>query len=343
MKELSPAEYRTILAILAHPRSTERDRIRQARLPSSTFNVARRRVFGEGWLSDVMIPNPGAYGYHSVEVLLARPTVSDRDGLLRTCANDPECVVLWAGIHAVFGVFFRRARRPSPTDGTAQPVASDAFRVVATQETGTVPAYFDYSGLWARFGAQPRPPGYPAGLRLDSNGADVRGLPEIGSGWPSGHPPDPASGSWTSVARLPRALRRALDRGLVQNRTVLNPRAIPALQGRRIGEVIAIRGHLRPGATALGMLNSLTADCHVYPFLVAHGEGKLIVAGMGQLSSAESGRVPVAAARRSVSSVVEQFVDRADVLIEPAESITEVVHHRYPPLEPSNGTGQPNP
>lgn len=329
MKGLSPAEYRTILAILAHPRSTERERIRQSRLPSSTFNVARKRIFNEGWLDDVLIPNPGPCGFEGVEVVLARPTVSDRERLVQAYSADPECVLLWAGIHAVLSVFFRRELRSS-SPSTESP-ESDAIRVVATRSAGAIPVYFDYAGLWARFGAQPPPPEYPAGLVFDANGVDARALSDARHALATGGRVDQRTGGWMSVVRLPRERRRALDRGVVQPRTMLNPRKIPALDGRRIGEVIVIRGRLQPGAHALALLNSLTHDCHVYPFLLAHGSGHLILGGMGQLSSQATGRVPVAAAERSVTSVVAQHVDRAEILVEPTESITEVVHHRYRP------------
>ena len=168
VRELTVAEYRAMLAILAHPGETEQHRIQLAGLPSSTYNVVRRRVYEEGWLSDVMVPSPGPCGFAGVEFRLTRPSLSARDSLVSEWTSDPGCVLLWSGVHAVFGVFFRIR----PAAGADAPDAPQGlpglFRVFVHRDGGTIPSYFDYSGLWARFGGEPEPPSYPAGLDVSS-------------------------------------------------------------------------------------------------------------------------------------------------------------------------------
>ncbi|HUI38286.1 MAG TPA: hypothetical protein VLY85_01505 [Thermoplasmata archaeon] len=335
MRELTVAEYRTILSILAHPTASERDRIRLSRLPSSTYNVVRKRVFDEGWLSDSLVPNPGPCGFSGVELLLSRPSLSSRELLVQSWGGDPECVLLWAGVHAVFGIFFRgRTRAPARGPGSEGPEAA-VFRVFVGRRGGVIPAYFDYSGLWARFGRQPPPPSYPSGLDPESDPAERRGLAAAQVLVRAGAGAAPVTPRWINLLRLPRSPRRALERGIVQSRTILNLFHLPPFEGRRIGELVLIQGRLRDGSTAHGPLGALVSQCAVYPFLVAEAEGNLLLAGVGQTRSVGPGRVLVPAARRPVLKTLGEHLDPANVLIEPVEAVEEPIGHRYPRAIPA--------
>jgi hypothetical protein len=334
VRELTSAEYRTILAILGHPSATETERIRSSQLPSSTYNVVRRRVFDAGWLADVMVPNPGACGFGAVELSLARPALSHRDELVRSWSSDAECVLLWTGLHAVLGIFFR-ARAPDRSSETA--TRDGTFRVVARRSGGSVPVYFDYSGLWARFGGEPPRPGYPAGLDAAAATADHRALAAATTLFRPGRTADAGAPRWTSMFRLTRSPRRALEEGLAQTRTVLRPWALPPYDGRRVGELLLIEGRLRAGTTATRLLGWLTGECAVFPFLLAEGDGRVLIAGLGQTSATALGRVPVPSARRPVMSALTDHLDPVDLLIEPVESVQEQVGHRYPGRLPGLG------
>ena len=121
----------------------------------------------------------------------------------------------------------------------------------------------------------------------------------------------------------------------MESRTILNVGRLPPFDGRRIGEVVLIRGRLRASATAEQLLGVLVGDCAVFPFLVAESGGNLIVGEVGRTSAAGQGRVPVAAARRPVMTALTDHLEPADVLIEPAEAIEERVGHRYPRTVPA--------
>jgi hypothetical protein len=327
VRDLTPAEHRTVLSILALPQATERQRMRFSQLPSSTFNVVRRRVSQEGWLADVLVPNPGPCGLDGVDFALGRPSVSQREKLLLDWGSDPDCVLLWSGVHAVFGVFFRRRPTGSNGGGTGDP---DVDWIRARQGTGSIPVYFDYSGLWARFGGQQRPVGYPFGLDASSPAANPRALADALRMLGSDGPGHAAQGQWTTLARLRHGRSRAIEDGVVQSRTVLHHAQVPPFEGRRIGEVVFIHGRLRPRATASDLLNVLTNECEVYPFLLAESTGRVILAGLGQTSSREPGRVLIPSAARPVMSVVDRHIDPAEVLIEPVEAIQERIQHQYP-------------
>jgi hypothetical protein len=123
---------------------------------------------------------------------------------------------------------------------------------------------------------------------------------------------------------------------VVQARTVLRQAKVPPFEGRRIGEVIFVQGRLRPSATAASLLNDLTKECAVYPFLLAEAGERVILAGLGQTSAKDTGRVLVASAARPVMSVVDRHIEPADVLIEPVEAIEELIHHHYPDRFPGS-------
>ncbi len=297
--------------------------------------MVRRRAYEQGWLSDILVPNPGPCGFAGVELRLTRPPSSVREGRLRDWSNDSQCVLLWAGLHALFGIFFLSAPRPPPSQSSAPEATSPEFRVRVEPQAGSIPAYFDYSGLWARFGGQPPPPAYPAGLDTSSDPPLHRALAAASKLLRSGEARSPEQPRWTNLFRFPRSPRRALEEGAVQPRTILNIARLPPYEGRRIGEFILIQGRLRAGATVRRLLNFLTAECGVYPFLMAESGGQLILAGVGQMRSEGPGRVPVPSARRPVLAAVTDEVDPADVLIEPVEAVEERVRHRYPASIPA--------
>lgn len=336
MRELTPAEYQVALAMFALPGASERDRIRRAGLPSSTYQVARRRILGEGWLREVVLPNPGPCGF-SVEFRLARPTLAERPRIETEWASDADCVLLWIGLHAAFGVFFHATSAPSTPAADEPP----AFAVRVGRRSGSVPCYFDYSGLWARFGGDARPEGYPEGLATRATAPDARTLAAA----------ERFLAGTSNAREEPMEFARLVGRGtegtgtdpasILQPRTVFAPAPIPALQGRRITEVLFVRGSLRPGVPGAHLLSRLTSECRVFPFLFAEADGSVILAGMGQTDARRPGRTAVRSAAASVSSVVGEALDPAEALIEPMDALTERIGHRYPRRIPARGAAVP--
>jgi hypothetical protein len=292
-------------------------------------------VFAERWISEILIPNPGACGYSSVEVRSAQPSLSIRRGLIQSWAADPECVLLWAGLHMILAVSFRTGRRKSPDEQGEEGAVGVESRLVVRPGLGSVPVYFDYSGLWARYGNQPAPPSYPAGLDTTSVAVDRRDLRGAASLLGASEAAVEPAPRWTSLLRLPRARREALNHRIVQARPILNLRGIPPFTGRRVSEVVLIHGTFRRGHGAQRLLNELAAECRVFPFLMAESSGHVLLAGVGQTSSRATGRVVVPAARKPVLPTITDSLEPANVLIEPVEAIEEYVRHRYPKTIPA--------
>ncbi len=341
MRELTDAEYRAAQAILALPRATERERIRLSALSSSTYNVARRRIFSEGWLEDILIPNPGPFGYAGVELVLARPPIAEWSSLLAGWTQDLETVLLWAGVHSVFGVFYRRdgpiaSAGPPPNGGSSPPA-----RLFVERDSGSIPVYFDFSGLWARFGGEDVPAAYPAGLDLSAGPSGPRTAGSAARALEArGHREGQAS-PWTNFLRTQRPERRAVDRGVLQPRTVLDPARVPPLDGRRLGELLYVFGDLRVPAAPTELLHDLTAECHSFPLLLASAGRRVLLLGIGQTSARTPGRAPVRSAQGSVLATIERHLDHAEVIVEPVESIRPHVHHRYPAMHRASGREAP--
>lgn len=337
MRELSDAEYRGILTILAHPGATERERARAAGLPTSTYHLVHRRMIAERQIDDVVIPNPGPCGYGAIEFALARPALTERDGLTRRWSSDPECVLLWSGVHALFAVFFR-ARPGSPETGDRLGGAGPGLHRIRTAAgSGAVPIYFDYSGAWARFGGAPPPAPYPMALDLDGRESDSRVRTAAQELVESRSTSKGTARRRSEGFRSRRARARALDRHVVQRRTVLNLRELAPFRGRRIGEILLVYGRLRRSGGGGALLEALRAECGACPFLFAQDTDDILFGGLGQTSASSPGRVPLRSARRPVAPVLAEHLDPAEVYVEPVERVEELIRHRY--ALPGDGSG----
>ncbi|HTT25692.1 MAG TPA: hypothetical protein VMH90_01850, partial [Thermoplasmata archaeon] len=244
MHGLTTAEYQTVRAILDLPRSAERERIAASGIPSSTYTAARRRVFEEGWLSDIIVPNPGPWGLAGVDVRLARPSIADRSALRAKWEADPECVLLWEGIHSVLGVFFRRATESSgpPNEPPGPAEWKDAFLVSPRRTEGGIPVFFDYSGLWDRFGGSGPSPSYPAGLDLSAPVASRRLIAAAIELVEEHGGPAPGTAHRLPILRSSPRHLEAMENRVVELRTILDPAKVPPFGGHRLGEVILVQG-----------------------------------------------------------------------------------------------------
>lgn len=328
MKELSAAEYATAMAILGAPLASDRTRILESGLPSSTYNVDRRRIYEEGWLSDRLLLQPGPAGLAGVSFALVKPPSSEREAWVQRWAADRRCSFLWSGVHLVLGVFFDPTSPPTGEEVPSGPPGTRPFALSVDRSKGEVPVYFDYAGAWARFGGRPVPRAYPQGLDLQGAPADSR-LRRIAAEVLRAPGSESEEGpTWFNLLRLPRSQRRVVQAGLVVPRTVVDLVHLPGHQGRRIGEVILITGTLRGGTPVRDLLGRLTSECAVFPFLLAGRGERFLLGGLGQTSAKAPGRVPVPAARKSVSSLLAALTVVSDVAVEPVESLVTVVDHR---------------
>jgi hypothetical protein len=328
MEELTAAEYAVVLAELSWPGAPDRVRVNASQLSSSTYHVARRRLLAEGWISTVAIPRPSALAIGSVEIAFVRPTLSEREKLLRACGADSDCVALFAGLHSVLGVFFRRDA--AEDEGHVDAPRTFACRVSAS--SGGIPVFLDLSGAWARFGGRARPDRYPSGLVLRGEPATDREQRAIRAAFGPGA---------SKLAESSRSAPATVTAPSVSNGAWVDLPRVPPFEGRRLGEVIYVHGRLRPGSDALRLLSTLTADCSVFPFLFVWEGDRVLLAGLGQTSAAGPGRRPVSAATVPVQPTLIRHLEPVEVMIEPVESHSVRIIHRYgPALSPADGLRQ---
>lgn len=328
MKELSPAEYRTALSILAFPFGTERARMLLSGLPSSTYNLARRRIYEEGWLADLWVPEPGPCGFSSVEVRVARPSASERDSAERELVRDPECVVGWGGVHSMLSVSFRARPLSTATRAERAAGARSIVSISSAPARGRVLVYFDYAGLWARFGRFRVPGRYPQGLEWAAGTARERDVAAARTAMQAQGNAKEGS-PWINLPRLPRSQLMAVERGVLARRTVLRLERVPAYEGRRLGEVILITGRWGSVPSPGEFLSALTRGCGVYPFLYAEDPEHVAFAGVGLTDAAQPGRVPVPTARRSVLRTLQERLTDLEVTVEPVEAFRSLVEFRH--------------
>ena|GEM_PF-6739543 len=329
MRALTPAEFRTASAILAFPGATDRARIRAAAIPSSTYNVVRRRIYEAGWLDDVLVPNPGPTGVRSVEIELDRPHLAERATRVAATANDPASAVVWGGVHTVFSIRFTRTDR-SARAASGPPTTTPGWRLRIDAVSGELPVYFDYGGLWARFGGERVPEAYPAGLAFGTTPAARR--------WSTSRSAPPSdeveAAPWFNLSRASRAQQRAIEAGAVQLRTVVRPALVPPLDGRRLGELLFIHGRLAAGRSLHGLLTDLRNGPGVCPFLAAAGDGAVVLAGIGQLADAPGRRTPVRAGPISTTAILRTYLEEPRLDVEPVEAVQQIVAHRYAGIGP---------
>lgn len=336
MHELTASEAATVLAVLSKDGGRESSDLAPSGIPTSTFFATRRKIYDAGWLSDRYVPNPWAIGIASVDCVLAHPGPTERGRLERAWTDSPETVVLWSGLNVLFGVFFRRARVPS--DGAT------GLTLSVTEERGSIPVYFDYSRLWSRFVRLERATGYPRSLG-DSLGDRPR-LPVSTAAelfQLDANPPEtaPRSHRWHSASALSRSQQRALERGLLQSRTVLNVDALPPYDDRALGEIVLISGRLRDGATPADVLGALNQECRVSPLFLAEDGGRLLLVALGQVRAGASPRAKLPRAERSVSSVLDASLTEVQMTVEHTDSVRKLVDHRYDRLIASPSTAGP--
>ncbi len=329
MHELTESEGRVVLALLDYPGDPRPKELARASIPSSTFYSVRKRAYSEGWLSDRYLPHPWALGVGSVEFALASHSAVDFTEVELRWASDPEVAVLWTGPNTVFAVFFRRGCERAVGQGA---LGGGVASVRLTPSSGSCPAYFDFSALWSRFVGGRAPGTYPRPLAMPLPGhkklvqhAIFRLLRGPGGAGASYGP----TRLWNSPPLLPRSLRRLVETGAVQSRTLLNLESVPPFQGRALGEVVFFTGTLRDGSTGNDLLSAMNGGCGVSPFLAVDDGRNVILATVGALSSQGVGRQRVRYATGPVLPTLRSMIGDLRATVERVDGIRRVVDHTY--------------
>jgi hypothetical protein len=350
VRALTDSEARVIAVLLAARPDRERERLRQVRVPRSTYHAVRRRAYEEHWLRDRYIPHPLPLGFPYASFVLARPFADRLEEFTALAAADPGNVVLWTGGQVALAIFFHTkaadGRRWAARVGDLKLGAPPTVLSVAT-DGPTVPVYFDFEGLWCHLAGIAGTLAYPHGLGgpLPPQGPDGES-PTLTShrAWAVGELlRRPFSGPEAGVGPhlvgpfgLPFAQRRMLARGWVDHRTLLDPAPLPAYQGKSPDQVVLITGVPRAGAKPDELFVSLTRECRVFPFLFVVATDRWL---LGALGASTPPPPDPTSPRRPVLATLRQFLEGIEIVQEPASQFTTRVDHRYDRLLPPREGG----
>ncbi|MCI4373887.1 MAG: hypothetical protein L3K02_09660 [Thermoplasmata archaeon] len=340
MRALTDSEARVIAVLLAARPDRERERLRQVRIPRSTYHAVRRRAYEGLWLRDRYIPHPVPLGFPFVTFLLARPFADRFEDFARVAAADPGNVVLLTGRQVALAIFFHKSEgegRRWAVRMSDQNLGGAPTACTVGAEGPTVPVYFDFEGLWCHLAGIAGTLAYPHGLGGRLPTAEREGeSPSLTShrAWAIGEllrrpflGPEAGKGPHlVGPFGLPFAQRRMLARGWVDHRTLLDPGPLPAYQGKSPDQVVLINGAPRPGAKPDELFGELTRECRVFPFLFVVGTDRWLLGAWG--ASTPPPPDPTAP-RRPVLGTLREYLEGIDVVQEPASQFTTRVDHRY--------------
>jgi hypothetical protein len=343
-RELTPGEARVIADALAGGAPVPGSP-RYGGLSRSTYVVARRRVFREGWVYDRYVPDPALLRFHRVRLQLARPFAEGLHELSVRWRTDPGVVVLWRHPSLLFGVFFdtRGASNPEtekpPVDGGR---GYSSLHVVSGDPAGPLlPVYFDHEAIWSRLAGTAGPVAFPrslGGAFPPSKARDrLAGFPafpsivrELLDRTPVGPGPDrPAH--LRGPFGLPRSRQRVLELGFVQRRVFVDFARVPPVGGRQVKDVLLLHARLRPGATAGDLFRDLVGEARVSPFLLAHHGDSVLLGALAfppRESAAEAARD-----RARPLEVLQRHLRELDPFWADVQGLDVLVDHAYDRLE----------
>jgi hypothetical protein len=348
VRALTESEARVIAVLLAARPDRERERLRQVKIPRSTYHAVRRRAYEEAWLRDRYIPHPVPLGRPFVTFVLARPFADRFEEFANFATTDPGNVGLWTGTQVALAIFFQAnvtdARRW--TTKFEQQRFGPAPQTVSVRADGpTIPVYFDYEGLWCHLVGLEGTLAYPHGLGGGVDEEEVEPLLTSHRRWavsellqrPFKGTEEGQGPHLVGPFGLPFAQRKMLAKGWVDHRTLLDPARLPAYQGKSPDQVVLLTGTPRAGARPELLFSTLTRECRVFPFLMVVGEDRWLVGALGA-----STPPPVAeASRRPVLATFREFLEGIEIVQEPADRFVARVDHRYERLLPPGAAESP--
>jgi hypothetical protein len=293
VEALTKGEATVLLALLGADWSeTERSRIRASRIPRSTYQEAKRRLYQEGYLKNRFVPDPHALGMRGFRFLIARPFVDEMASVAATLAAEPRTVTLWIGQTALFVV--QTVPEMSETHGTSGPKANGVSGAVASliadHPTEQIPIFFDSEGAWARVAGAPGPRRYPRGVPCPS-GPEVDPHPRLTPRMAVAlrellARPFDSTVVDRDVARvaapfLPRNQRHVLAQGWAAWTVLPSFSKKLAHEGRELHQLILVSGSLKPGLRLRHLTDYLVRRTGSSPFLAATDGSQVILAAFG--------------------------------------------------------------
>lgn len=339
MRELTDSEARVISALLADVPEGERDRLRRIGVPRSTYHAARRRAFGERWVSDRYLPEPAVFGRPWLSIVVGRPFADGAGEFGARLANDPTSVVVWTSPQLALAVGFGATPAESKrllSAGGGERLLSSSWSLTVDLRAELVPAFFDFEGIWSHLAGVAYCAAYPRGL---GSADGTEGVPRDvrRHAWaardlvqrPFKAEEDGRREHLIGTFGLPWSQRRLLETGAVRHRVFLDPARLPPFQGRHADQVVVVAGRWKTERPPSGLFRTLTEESRVFPFLFAADRERVLVGALGQGVGASSPAPTETTARRSPMSTLRSWLEGIELVQESAAALTVHVDHRY--------------
>jgi hypothetical protein len=344
VEALTKAETTVLLSLLgAQWDETERTRIRASRIPRSTYQEAKRRLYREGYLTNRFVPDPHALGMDGFRFLVARPFVDAKGPVTRAFAEDPRTVTLWEGQSAIFVVQLvrRTARTPAKSERTEPEIEGTVVSLTAAHHPDLVPVFFDMEGAWSRVAGSAGPRSYPRGVPCAAgtqggvhgpltprNAVALREL--------LARPFDPnleaRNSALVAAPFLPRTQRHLLAQGWAEWRVLLNFSKRLAYDERELRQLILVSGRLRAGVQLPYVTISLARRTGSAPFLAASDGTSVILGALGGVGARTRSAPPTSVLGTLQAMLTDLQIVRED--LSTLETHLNLRFDRIPPAPP---------
>jgi hypothetical protein len=335
MRSLSRSEGAVLGAVLADAPAGDRERMRRAGIPRTTFQSVRRRGLRAGWFSDRLVPRLAGLGVDSVECSLLQPYAEQHRAELADAASLDRTVILWDLGSAVLSVEFGREDERGSKGRAVPPKGRSAsrgeWRVRIAPDSGSMPVCFDFEGAWSASVLGQPPWSYPRALRFEipdpalgdgarpavNSSAFAEYLRRCGASVrPSG-----MVAPW-SAFRAGRWERWFQEHRWVERRAFLNPWALPPVPPLPGPGLAFLYARLRPGVEGGALFARLRESAGIAPFLLVEDGRRALLGAM--TSPALRGRRGV-----SVIDALSASLEGIEVFRCGLGSVRAVVDYRF--------------
>lgn len=328
MRSLTEAEARVIRSLLANPSGPERQRIRDAEVPRTTYQTVRRRALIHGWLSERYVPDPLLFGSDRVRLILAQPYAERWNDSIRLFRSFDGLAVLWASAETLLGVLFESEASQLGSGSLTDSTFRRSWTLNPSVREGQVVSYFDFEGAWSRWTLGKDPLAYPRGLPAGSSDSIARARADRTSVWElvsysmGSMTPLSTSSAFRSPG-LSRGARRLLAARWFAHRIFPNLADIPPIRGYRPQHVVFVTAKPLPDKAPRDLFAELTQLGRSAPFLFVYEWDRVLFA---TLAPAPGEAIK---GRPSMVELLQRFVSKVEVVREPLDSLIPLLNHRY--------------
>jgi len=326
---------------------TERSRIRSSRIPRSTYQEAKRRLYQEGYLKNRFVPDPHALGMQGFRIRVARPFVDEVATVASALAGDPRTVTLWVGPTALFVVQLVAAGKEAPADGAPAlgSISGTVADVTATRPAEEIPIFFDAEGAWSRVAGAAGPRSYPRGVpcpraRDDDDHAKLTPRTAVALRELLARPFDESiearNVALVAAPFLPRSQRQVLAQGWAAWRVLPSFSKTLAHEGKELRQLILVAGNLKPGLHLNDLTGFLARRTGASPFLAATDGTRVVLGSFGGVG-ARGGPTPGVSVLGSLRAALNDL----QIVREDLASLETRLDLRFDRIAPTPSTSLP--